>query len=488
MADKPNIVLIFPDQHRADTMGCAGNPAINTPNLDHLAEEGVLFGRCCTNSPLCMPARASLISGKYVNQHGVWHNNISADRYGPSHVRNIRDAGYHTALVGKTHLYVHGAEQVKDTRNHVQELLDWGYMDTHELTGPWASARIDSPYTDYLADKGLLDIHREYIRHYLQGMRSGELRPWDEPPPPLAPEDHLDTYTGRKSAEWIRNYNGDKPFYLQVLFPGPHDPFDSPKEYRAMYKPEDMPVGIMDKPSWPVTPQQELVLRWSALDGMTVEQKKLLRTFYYAKVDLIDDAIGEVVKALEERGMLDNTWIIYTSDHGEMLGDHYMSHKIVFYEGALKIPCIIRPPKGVKGWKSNGLTDQIDITATLMDIADAVSFKDSDGVSLLSKIQAGPDAPDAQTHKEAIYSEVSLYSMVLTDKYKMTVDALTRQPTELYDIENDPDELDNIVRYPELKAVQEELLEKYINTLLRNPHQERLEFYRGLPKHTGGRQ
>ena len=480
MAEKPNIILIFPDQHRGDVMGCADNPVAQTPNLDSLAAEGVTFQRCCTNSPLCMPARASLISGQYVNQHGVWHNWNAADRHGPSHVRNMRDAGYHTAVIGKTHLYVHGGRDVKDTRDHVNQLIDWGYVDTHELTGPWASRVIDSPYTDYLAEKGLLEAHRDYIQHYLEGMFSGELRPWDEPPPPLSPEDHLDTYTGRTSAEWIRNYKGDKPFYLQVCFPGPHDPFDSPKEYRAMYKPEDMPVGIIDKPTWPVSPQLDNVLKWSALDGMTRAQKQLMSTFYYAKVTLIDHAIGFLLKALQERGLMDNTWIIYTSDHGEMLGDHFMSHKIVFYEGALKIPCIVRPPGDIKGWKSNALTDQLDIAATILDIGDAKPFQESDGRSLAPKIKAGPDAPDAQKGKESIFSEVNLYSMVLTDQYKMTVDSLTRQPRELYDMVNDPDELNNLVRDPAFKKVRDDLNEQYLSYLLSHLDEAKLKVFQDI--------
>lgn len=480
MATRPNIILIFPDQHRGDVMGCVGNPAAKTPNLDRLASEGVTFSNCCTNSPLCMPARASLMNGQYVNTHGVWHNWNAADRHGPSHVRNLRDAGYHTAVIGKTHLYVHGAPGVNDTRDHVQQLYDWGYVDTHELTGPWASRRIDSPYTDYLAEKGLLEAHRDYIGHYLRGMRSGELRPWDEPPPPLAPEDHLDTYTGRTAAEWVRNYQGDKPFYLQVCFPGPHDPFDSPREYRAMYQPEDMPVGTMAKPAWPVSPQQDFVLRWSALDGMTRERRQLMSVFYYAKVTLIDHAIGMLLKALKEKGLLDNTWIVYTSDHGEMLGGHFMSHKIVFYEAALKIPCIIRPPGGTRGWQSGALTDQIDMAATLLDIGGASPLHDSDGLSLLPKLNAGPEAGDAQRHKEAVFSEVNLYSMVLTDRYKMAVHSLSREPLELYDMKNDPHELDNLVMDREYRQVREDLMQRHLNYLLGHLDQDRLKVFQDI--------
>lgn len=480
MADKPNIILVFPDQHRGDVMGCAGNPAAQTPNLDRLATEGVRFSRCCTNSPLCMPARATLMSGQYVNQHGIWHNYNAADRHGSSHVRNIRDAGYNTAVIGKTHLYVHGAQDVTDTRDHIQKLLDWGYVDAHELVGPWASRGIDSAYTDYLADKGLLDAHREFIGDYLRGMWSGEVRPWEEPPPPLSPEDHLDTYTGRTSADWIRNYNSDKPFYLQVCFPGPHDPFDSPQEYRDMFRPEDIPLGTMDKPTWPVSPQLDTVLKWSALDGMTPAQKQLMGLFYYAKVTLVDHGIGLILKALEEKGMLDNTWIIYTSDHGEMLGDHFMSHKIVFYESALKIPCIIRPPGGKDGWISDALTDQLDVAATILDIGDAESPAESDSRSLLGNIDAGPGSPDTHKGKEAIFSEVNLYSMVLTNRYKMTIHSLTREPLELYDMVEDPNELDNRVRDPALESIRNELVEGHLSNLLSHLDEDRLKVFQEI--------
>jgi len=476
MPDKPNIILIFPDQQRADVMGCAGNPAAQTPNLDRLASEGVRFSRCCTNSPLCMPARASLMSGQYVNQHGIWHNSLAADRHGPSHVRNMRDAGYHTAVIGKTHLYVHGGP-TGDTRNHTQKLQDWGYVDTHELVGPWATRHIDCSYTDYLAEKGLLDTHRTFIGNYLRGMRSGEVRPWEEPPSPLSPEDHLDSYTGRISADWIRNCGGDKPFYLQVCFPGPHDPFDSPREYRDMYRPEDIPLGTMDKPTWPVSPQLDHVLRWSALDGMTADQKQLMGLFYYAKVTLIDHAIGLILEALEERGMLDNTWIIYTSDHGEMLGDHYMSHKIVFYESALKIPCIIRQAGGGKGWVSSALTDQLDVAATILDIGGAGPLAESDGRSLLRSVQGGPGGPNAHKGKDAVFSEVNLYSMVLTDWYKMAAHSLTRKPLELYDMVDDPNELNNLVRDPAYRNIREELTEGPLSYLLSQLDEARLKVF-----------
>lgn len=471
MADKPNIILIFPDQHRGDTMGCVGHPAVRTPNIDRLAEEGVTFTRCSTNSPLCMPARASLISGQYVNEHGVWTNSVVADRHGPSHVRNIRDAGYHTAVIGKTHLYMHGGS--KRTGEHIQTLKDWGYEDTHEITGPMASTYMDSPYTDYLAKKRLLDVHREYMRTITRGFRAqrpgdggGGMHPWEEPPSLLPTEAHMDAYTGRVSAEWVRDYKGDKPFYLQVCFPGPHNPFDSPAEYRAMYNPEEMPLAIMDKPGEPMAPYVERLYGLSGLESMTESQNRLMRTYYYGKITLIDDSIALILKALEERGMLDNTWIIYTSDHGEMLGDHRLSHKVTFYDGALNVPCIVRPPAQVKGWQSRALTDHLDIVATMIDIAGAKVLAGSDGRSLVAQVKAGPEAPGAQQGKDAVFSEVIGFSMARTDRYKMTVFTGTRQPVELYDMENDPKEMRNLVNDPSMEKVRREIIDGPLSQLL----------------------
>jgi len=475
MPEKPNIIYIFSDQHRGDTLGSVGHPAVITPNLDKLATEGVNFSRCYTNSPLCMPARATMMTGQYVCEHGIWTNGNEAASLSPSHVRNIRDAGYHTAIIGKTHLYIHGESTWKDTREKIQTLNEWGFVDTHELTGPLASGRHNSPYTDYLKEKGLLKIHREYIAEYAREWARGTAKPWTEPPCPLPAEAHLDSYTGRTAMQWIQNYDGDKPFYLQILFPGPHDPFDSPQKYRDMYKPEEMPIGIMEWPKKPIPPYVTRVLKWSGLKGMTPEQKQVLRTFYYAKITLIDDYIGRIMKALEEKGLLDNTWIIYNSDHGEMLGDHMMSHKIVFYEGAIRIPLIIRPPGGVKGWKCQGLTDHLDIAASLIDIAGAKPLAGSDGRSLIPQILNDPNDTEAQKGKEVIFSEVYGFSMVRSERYKLSIFSDSRKPVEMYDLKNDPDELTNLVTDPNFKSIRKELLDKHLSRLFTRLDMEKLK-------------
>ncbi|MBW2623882.1 MAG: sulfatase-like hydrolase/transferase, partial [Deltaproteobacteria bacterium] len=473
----PNIIYIFSDQHRGDTMGSVGHPVVITPHMDRIASEGVNFTRCSTNSPLCMPARASMMSGQYVCEHGVWNNNFQADPKGPSHVRNIRDAGYHTGLIGKTHLWIHGADRKEGethTRHREHILKDWGFDYIHELTGPIATIRNDSWYTDYLAEKGLLEKHREYMIAW----RKGEALPWEEPPCPLDPEDHLDSYTGQKAADWITEYDGDKPFYLQVLFPGPHDPFDSPQKYRDMYDPKDMPLGNMDWPAEPVPPYVQMVLNWSNLKGMTPEQKQLIRTYYYGKVTLIDEYIGKIYQALEDKGLLDNTWIVYNSDHGEMLGDHMMSHKIVFYDGAVRIPCVFRPPGGADGWQSRALTDQIDVAASLIDIAGAEPLENSDGRSLIPQIEAGFDSPEAQMGKETVFSEVYGFTMVRNDRYKLVVQAENLRPIEMYDLEEDPGELKNLVNEPSFETVRTELIENHLKNMISRTDEDKYTRYR----------
>ncbi|MBW2086329.1 MAG: sulfatase-like hydrolase/transferase [Deltaproteobacteria bacterium] len=501
MANRPNILFIFPDQHRGDSLGCVGHPVVRTPNLDNIAAGGVNFTRCYTNSPLCVPARATLQTGQYVCQNGAWNNQIVADPQSPSYVRNIRDAGYKTAVIGKTHLWQHGETIGAHTNDMIQIVRDWGFEDIHELTGPMASVGHDSPYTDYLNDKGLLEPYRryqieylirnyilkrtkniparykEYMEKYSVSINVDDDSPWDDPPLPLPAEDHYDSYTGQKSVDWIKAYNDDKPFFLMVGFQGPHDPFDSPEEYRAIYKPEEIPLGIMEAPEEPVPEYLKGLLNLSGLDHVTPAYMQNMMAAYYGKVSLIDDYVGRIVGALEEKGILDNTWIIYSSDHGELLGDHRLCHKMTYYEGALHIPCIIKPAGGVKAWQSTGLTDHLDLTATMLDIASAKPFEHCDGSSLVSKIATGPDDSTAQKGKEQIFSELGGNAAVFDGRFKLVAEIKTREPLQLYDLENDPQELQNLAKEESLEIIRKELLDKLESHLSSNLDEERFKVF-----------
>ena len=208
---------------------------------------------------------------------------------------------------------------------------------------------------------------------------------------------------------------------------------------------------------------------------MTESQSRLMTSHYYAKIAFDDNVIGRVIKSLTGQGLMDNTWIIYTSDHGEMLGDHRMVQKVVFYEGALNIPFIVRPPGGTAPWVADGLTDHYDIVDTMLDAANAAPLENDHGVSLVPKIQAGKEAANAQVGKDVTFSEVNLFSMARTEQYKMAIDSTTRQPVELYDMENDPDELRNLVNEPSLSQVREEMQSEHLSKLLGNINKAQLE-------------
>jgi arylsulfatase len=459
-SQKPNIVFIFTDQQRSDTMGYAGDPVAITPNIDRLAAEGVVFPHCCTSSPVCMTTRASMMTGQQVYQHGVWTFANPEIRHGPSHVRNIRDAGYRTGVVGKTHLWVHGKGH---TRDHLDEMSDWGFMDARETTGPVESASTGSGYLDHLESKGLLENHLGYLDTHITGKHLQVAMPWELPPSNLPTEDHLDMYIAGLAESWIEDHNGDQPFYLQVNFGGPHDPWDSTAEYRRLYNADEIPLSITARPSGPVSPHVAQLLKYAPmkLDHMSEAENKVMKSYYYSKVTLIDDCVGRVIAALEASGELDNTWIVFSSDHGEMLGDHGLMAKKVFYEGSVNVPCIFRPPGGVAQWQSDGLVCHLDIVSSLIDVAGAAPLE-TDGHSLLPLLNAGKDAPGAHTHQDHVLSMLGVppnaYVMVRNARYKLSANTADRSAMDLYDLNQDPQELHNLVNDPGLQEVQASLL------------------------------
>ena len=338
-------------------------------------------------------------------------------------------------------------------------------------------------YNDFLAERKKLQVYENSMATWRMGQGNRSLRPWEHSPSLLEEDEHIDAYIADTASEWIRQYTDERPFYLQVALIGPHPPFDAPARYRDMFDPENMSLAIMEPPSEPISPQVKRMLERRGLLNMTKSQCRIMTSHYYAKVAFEDDAIGRVVQALAETGLMDDTWIVYTSDHGEMLGDHRLCQKVVFYEGALGIPLIIRPPGGTEPWVASGLTDHYDIVDTLLDIANGAPLGTDHGSSLIQKIEAGQEAHDAQQGKEVVFSEVNLYSMARTGRYKMTINSLTREPLELYDMENDPNELRNLVNEPRLANMRSQFLNEHYNQLLANVNEAQLKVFEagGIP-------
>ena len=484
--EHPNLIFIFADQMRGDCLGWAGGEAL-TPNLDRLAQDGIAFERCISNSPLCVPARTCLMTGQLVRENGIWSNRSGADPLIQSHVQNIHDTGYSTAVIGKTHLWRHSAAgksglHVKDM---VHVLHQWGFDEAIELNDPIETAWMDCHYTDYLAANGWLDDHRRFIQAWVTEMRTGNMTPWGQEPAPVPPEEDEDSFIGRKSVEWIERYDDSKPFYLQVQFTGPHDPYDGPEKYRAQYEVDELDPGELDLEEPPTRFLAGFRNRSPSVAKATRFQRQRWRAWYFANITLIDEWIGRIVDALRKQGHLDNTWIVFNSDHGEMLGDHGMQGKAVFYEKALHVPCIIRPPKPISGLKSEALVQQIDLPVTMLDLTGSEPLKASSGTSLLPYLDIEIGESRLHEGKSAVLSELFGQSAVVTDRFTLAMRVEDEQPSLLFDRERDAGETKSYAAEPDYRDVIEELTATFVRSNRERVNEELLADYREYVASTG---
>lgn len=455
----PNIVYIYLDQLRGTAWGAAGDPAAITPNLDGLAASSVRFARAYTNAPLCRPARAVMLTGRYPHQTGIVHNTTVPPTDTPSHVRRLRDeAGYHTMLIGKFHLY----ESDDHTDEHRSTLEEFGFSDSVELLGQTEQSERRSPYSDWLTSStpsGETDKYERYIDYTAKYT-------WTSPPPDAAPwrlttEDHLDQYCARRAVGWLREYDSDKPFYLQLNFPGPHKPFNATSEFRAMYDlaTTPFPEPILEAPVDP----SPIVTQYLGIkyEEWTADSARELALSYYATITLVDHAIGQVLAELEALGRLDDTWIVFGGDHGELLCDHMMTGKVVFYEGSVRQALLLRPPGGTDPWTCDALVDQTDVTSTVLAIAGLGNEVDQPGIPLTGKVVAGPVAPDAHEHRAEIFGGNLGYWFIRDGRWKAGFDADARRITELFDLDADPDERVNLRLDPVHEELRRELVVRF---------------------------
>ena len=482
----PNIVYIFADQMRADCMGAVGGEAI-TPNLDRIASGGILFERCISNSPLCVPARACLMSGQLVRENGIWSNRSGADSKGPSHVRNLRDEGYRTAVIGKTHLWRHGpgGKPGIHVKNMEWVLNEWGFDECIELNDPIETAWMDCHYTDYLAEHGWLDAHRKFINAWFAEMRGGNMTPWGQVPAPVPAGEDEDSFIGRKAVEWLTQYDRSEPFYLQVQFTGPHDPYDGPDPYRELYNVDEIDPGDMETREPPTRMMARMRDRSPSVARATRYQRQRWRAWYYANVTLIDEWIGKIVRALDVQGLLDNTWLVFTSDHGEMLGDHGLQGKAVFYEESMHVPCLIRPPVEGSGLKSEALVEHIDIPATILDIGGAEPLPASLGNSLLTYFDFNDEDDGLHTGKSHVISELFGQSTVVSERFTLVLGVEDNKPALLFDRQEDKAETRNFLNDDGYQEIVGPMIEEHIQPLQERINHALLEDYRNYVSTTG---
>ena len=321
----------------------------------------------------------------------------------------------------------------------------WGFTHPEECEGKMHAGRSATPigpYTNYLQEKGLLEkFHQDYRNRRSSGgwIKNGS---YDSV---LETEDFEDSYIGRRSTEFIENISDDFPWHLFVSFVGPHDPFDPPTEYGDKYRQADMPPPIADnmhgKPDW---------VKNRTVD-ITSEEVKITRQQYCAATELVDNQIGNMLNALEKRGMLENTYIIYSSDHEEMLGDHGLYTKSLAYEASLRVPLIIAGPDIYGQHSSGSLVELIDINPTICDLVGVPVLENIDGCSIVPVLNG-----NTESHRDNTVSRIHNCTCIRTETHKLIESS--NGFIELYDLQDDPDELDNIAednleRVGELRAL-----------------------------------
>lgn len=445
---RPNILFIMDDQHRFDYLGVAGASFLNTPNIDRLALQGIHFTQCTTNCAVCAPSRIALASGYQPSRLGSVGNDSFLPQDVTTYYQRLRQAGYRVGCVGKLDL----AKPDKYNGRHGDRPCAYGWGFTHpvECEGKMHAGMNDTPqgpYGFWLEEQGLYDTFRaDYKARGDRGWIKGASH--DSPLPTEAFED---AYIGRRSVEWIDNIPDDFPWHLFVSFVGPHDPFDPPTEYADRYRDMPMPAAIEDpmdgKPEWVKKRQLQ----------MSAEEITETRRQYCAAIELIDDQIGQIIDALERRGMLDNTYIIFSSDHGEMLGDHGLYTKSLPYEPALHVPLIVSGP-GIQGQQtSDALIELIDINPTICALAGLSPQPGIDARSF-DRILSG----DVQIHRSETVSAIRNFRLIRTQDHKL-VEHYNDQ-IELYDLKHDREELNNIAdAHPDLvQNLRRRLADRYL--------------------------
>lgn len=454
---KPNILLFFADQVRPDALGCSGGRG-DTPNLDSIAAEGIRFSNCYTPAPLCVPARVCLALGRYAHSTGAWNNlayTMSASAR--TWMQNVRGAGYNTALIGKTHL--HSGKDLYET----EELLhSYGYDYVLEVEGPHANCKSINPMTDEWKKLGLFELYCADM-----DKRKGAV----VRPSPLPLEEYYDNYVGRKGKEWLESYKGDSPWFCTVSFPGPHEPWDTPKPYSDMYSPDDMipprprlkklseerPRGIFDE----LEAKEKL-----QCDEATARR---LRADYAGGMKLIDDRVGEILEVVRKRGEMDNTIIVFTSDHGELNGDYGLIHKRNYFRNVVNVPLIIRTPETAKdGAKiSDALVSMADLGPTLAELSGNPIDYEQSARSLCPIMNGKRDEI-----RDFVISECSHEIMYADRKWKAVINSDT-EVYQLFDLENDPEESLNLAgdaRYSEIeKEIRLKLFKEVMDTTMRVP-------------------
>lgn len=512
-ARRPNFLLIITDQHRADHLGCYGNPVVKTPHIDALAARGTRFTEFFVSCPICMPNRATLMTGRVPSLHGVRQNGQPLPFAAVTFVELLRAAGYRTALMGKSHLQnissremtmglpkpdpakAQPPDSLKEARRDIwadgrydQELPEtWEGEDGFELNLPF-----------YGFDTVRLAIHHgdsatgHYSRYLAQHFKEPDsLRGRANALPAnrdiwapngwrtRIPEEHYTTsWIADETIAFLKQQkNADQPFFIQCSFPDPHHPFTPPGKWFDMYDPADVPApDAFGHPKALLPPHlaalhaQRDSNRPINKDGVMVfacteREARGAIALNYGSISMIDDRVGRVLATLQETGLAENTVVIFTADHGDFMGDHQLLLKgALHYRGLVRVPCIWADPAANGAPKTtDALAGTIDIPASILDRAGVAPFNGIQGKSLRA-LAAGSDRRDAVVVEEDQRRSYMGFPpnfrarTAFDGRWRLTVYSCADWG-ELYDLREDPNEFRNLWDEPRQTAERARMME-----------------------------
>ncbi len=466
MRHRPNILWYCTDQQRYDTIGALGYPGVSTPHVDALVARGTVFTRAYSQSPICTPSRASFLTGRYPNAVRGARNGAAwfAGTY-PLVTRLLADAGYDCGLIGKLHL--------ASAFGRVEPRVDDGYRYFKYSHAPRDDWQEGHDYADWVREHGAV---------------LGELtQSLDGVPAPL----HQTTWATERAIEFIREPRTG-PWMLSVNVYDPHPPFNPPKAYRDLFDPKRMPdplfrdsdlahqqrLAAIDFQSKAARPQEldieDPIIPRSPRAGYRYGERTpgardawTLKAAYYAMIKLIDDQFGRLLAELEACGQAEDTLVIFSTDHGESLGDHGLIEKgCRFYEGLVHVPLVVAWPGAVRaGLASEALVELLDLAPTLLEAAGIAAPEHMQGRSLLPITRGEADPSRHKTHVRSEYfdailmTDASRATMYFDGRYKLVV-YHGHGIGELYDLTDDPGEFDSLWDRPEASELRAELLWK----------------------------
>ncbi len=482
-----NVLFIITDQQRADHLSCMGNPVLKTPNIDSIAANNAIkFTNYFCATPICMPNRANFFTGTYPSVHGTRSNGINLNPEIPTLSEILRNHGYHTVTIGKSHFNFYAPPY----NNHIKSL---------ENIQDWMFGKIKLPFpTPYYGfDEVMLTVgHGDIISgHYFDWLEEKRYKKWDyfknrimeifkyyyetELPEKLYPTTFITDQTVDFLERHSEGKNGDKPFFLHCSYNDPHHPVCPPGKYRDMYKPEDieLPSNFSDGENLlehEFLGQQLRDTRFTHLLPQKVDEKvaKIFTALTYGSIAMIDDGVGKILKTLEKTGMADNTMVIFTSDHGDFCGDHGLILKgPAHFRSIINMPLLWRVPGLTKTSISDSLVSTVDLPKTILNLLDVrkkfhpEAMQGNDITPILKNPSEKVRHQLLIEHDEEISDDkVIRLRTLVTEKYRLTLYDGYKNIGDIFDLISDPEEVNNL--WFTNKELKNELVENLLREII----------------------